>query len=154
MRGMSLDWASLWRAVSTSARGPRSRKSTGVQTGNGFRARIRSSMRVFRSRAGPRCVLVCLIFAYIFRTISVQTMLTLFGQIQQGRSNSPQDKHGFLDFRRYRQFVSPSATSAGRNVAMYLANAGAGSVVIRNRAAVVAFLRRPRVRREVGSDRT
>src|SRR5713226_7170050 len=94
MRRMSLDWASLWSALSTPARGPRSRKSTGVQTGNGFRARIRSRMRVFRPRAGPRCALVCLIFAYIFRTISVQTMLTLFGQIQWGpeaidRYNNP-----------------------------------------------------------------
>jgi RES domain-containing protein len=41
--------------------------------------------------------------------------------------------------------VFPSATGAGRNVAVYLANAGAGSVVVRNRAEVLAALRRPHV---------
>jgi len=40
--------------------------------------------------------------------------------------------------------VFPSATGAGRNVAVYLANAAAGSVVVRNRAEVLAALRRPR----------
>jgi hypothetical protein len=39
----------------------------------------------------------------------------------------------------------PSATGVGRNVAVYLANAAAGSVVVRNRAEVLAALRRPRV---------
>ena len=43
--------------------------------------------------------------------------------------------------------VFPSATGAGRNVAVYLANAGAGSVVVRNRDEVLAALRRPPVRR-------
>ena len=43
--------------------------------------------------------------------------------------------------------VFPSATGAGRNVAVYLANAAAGSVVVRNRAEVLAALRRPRARR-------
>jgi hypothetical protein len=38
--------------------------------------------------------------------------------------------------------VFPSATGAGRNVAVYLA---AGSIVVRNRAEVLAALRRPRV---------
>src|SRR5260370_17084261 len=83
MGGMVVDWGSLWSALAAPAGGPRSRKSTGVQTGNGFRARIRSRIRVFRSRAGPRCALVCPIFAYILRTISVPTMLTLFGQIRE-----------------------------------------------------------------------
>jgi RES domain-containing protein len=41
--------------------------------------------------------------------------------------------------------VFPSATSAGRNVAVYLATAAAGSVVVRNRAEVLAALRRPRM---------
>jgi hypothetical protein len=41
--------------------------------------------------------------------------------------------------------VFPSATGAGRNVAVYLANAAAGSVVVRNRAEVLAAIRRPRV---------
>jgi hypothetical protein len=41
--------------------------------------------------------------------------------------------------------VFPSATGTGRNVAVYLANAAAGSVVVRNRAEVLAALRRPRV---------
>jgi hypothetical protein len=40
--------------------------------------------------------------------------------------------------------VFPSVTGAGRNVAVYLANAAAGSVVVRNRAEVLAALRRPR----------
>jgi len=40
--------------------------------------------------------------------------------------------------------VFPSATGTGRNVAVYLANAAAGSVVVRNRAEVLAVLRRPR----------
>jgi hypothetical protein len=40
--------------------------------------------------------------------------------------------------------VFPSATGAGRNVAVYLANAAAGSVVVRNRAEVLAALGRPR----------
>jgi RES domain-containing protein len=40
--------------------------------------------------------------------------------------------------------VFPSA-GAGRNVAVYLANAAAGSVVVRYRAEVLAALRRPRV---------
>jgi RES domain-containing protein len=39
--------------------------------------------------------------------------------------------------------VFPSATGTGRNVAVYLANAGAGSVIVRNRAEVLAALRRP-----------
>jgi hypothetical protein len=41
--------------------------------------------------------------------------------------------------------VFPSATGTGRNVAVYLANAGAGSVIVRNRAEVLAALRRPRM---------
>ena len=41
--------------------------------------------------------------------------------------------------------VFPSATGVGRNVAVYLANGCAGSVVVRNRAEVLAALRRPRV---------
>jgi RES domain-containing protein len=41
--------------------------------------------------------------------------------------------------------VFPSATGVGRNVAVYLANTCAGSVVVRNRAEVLAALRRPRV---------
>ena len=41
--------------------------------------------------------------------------------------------------------VFPSATGTGRNVAVYLANAAAGSVVVRNRVEVLAALRRPRV---------
>jgi RES domain-containing protein len=41
--------------------------------------------------------------------------------------------------------VFPSATGAGRNVVVYLANAGAGSVVVRNRDKVLAALRRPRL---------
>ena len=40
--------------------------------------------------------------------------------------------------------VFPSTTGAGRNVAVYLVNAGAGSVILRNRAEVLAALRRPR----------
>jgi hypothetical protein len=40
--------------------------------------------------------------------------------------------------------VFPSATGAGRNVAIYLANAGAGSIAVRNRDEVLATLRRPR----------
>jgi len=43
--------------------------------------------------------------------------------------------------------VFPSATGAGRNVAVYLANAAAGSVVVRNRDEVLAVLRRPRLRK-------
>src|SRR5579864_5593737 len=43
--------------------------------------------------------------------------------------------------------VFPSVTGAGRNVAVYLANAAAGSVVVCNRAEVLAALRRPRVRK-------
>jgi len=43
--------------------------------------------------------------------------------------------------------VFPSATGAGRNVVVYLANAGNGSVVVRNRDDVLAALRRPSVRR-------
>jgi RES domain-containing protein len=41
--------------------------------------------------------------------------------------------------------VFPSATGAGRSVAVYLGNAGVGSVVVRNRTEVLAALRRPRV---------
>ena len=40
--------------------------------------------------------------------------------------------------------VFPSATGIGRNVVVYLANAGAGSVVVRNRDKVLAALRRLR----------
>jgi hypothetical protein len=43
--------------------------------------------------------------------------------------------------------VFQSATGAGRNVAVYLENAAAGSVVVRNRAEVLAALRQPRVRK-------
>ncbi len=45
--------------------------------------------------------------------------------------------------------VFPSATGAGRNVAVYLANATAGSVVVRNRAEVLAALRRLRAGKRV-----
>jgi RES domain-containing protein len=41
--------------------------------------------------------------------------------------------------------VFPSATGAGRNVAVYLANAAADSVLVRNRAEVLGVLRQPRV---------
>ena len=47
--------------------------------------------------------------------------------------------------------VFPSATGVGRNVAVYLANAAAGSVVVRNRAEVLAALRRLRVGSVAGS---
>ena len=40
--------------------------------------------------------------------------------------------------------VLPSATGAGRNVVVYLANAGARSVAVRNRDDVLATLRRER----------
>jgi hypothetical protein len=40
--------------------------------------------------------------------------------------------------------IFPSATGGCRIVAVYLENAGAGSVVVRNRAEVLAALRRPR----------
>ena len=40
--------------------------------------------------------------------------------------------------------VFPSATGTGRNVAIYLANAGAGSVAVRNRDEVLAAVRQPR----------
>jgi RES domain-containing protein len=39
--------------------------------------------------------------------------------------------------------VFPSATGFGRNVVVYLPNSGAGSVIVHNRAAVLAALRRP-----------
>jgi len=41
--------------------------------------------------------------------------------------------------------VFRSTTGVGRNVVVYLANAGAGSVVVRNRDKVLAALRRPRL---------
>jgi RES domain-containing protein len=41
--------------------------------------------------------------------------------------------------------VFPSATGAGRNIAVYLANAAADSVLVRNRAEVLAALRQPRM---------
>jgi len=41
--------------------------------------------------------------------------------------------------------VFRSATGLGRNVVVYLENAGAGSVVVRNRDKVLAALRRPRL---------
>jgi hypothetical protein len=42
--------------------------------------------------------------------------------------------------------VFPSASGSGRNLAVYLANAASGSVVVRNRDEVLAALRRPRRR--------
>lgn len=42
--------------------------------------------------------------------------------------------------------VFPSVTGTGRNVAIYLANAGVGSVIVRNRDEVLAAIRRPRAR--------
>ena len=39
--------------------------------------------------------------------------------------------------------VFPSATGSGRNVVVYLPNSGADSVIVHNRAAVLAALRRP-----------
>jgi RES domain-containing protein len=45
--------------------------------------------------------------------------------------------------------VFPSATGFGRNVVVYLANAGAGSVVVQNRDKVLAALRRPRLTKRV-----
>ena len=41
--------------------------------------------------------------------------------------------------------VFPAATGVGRNIVVYLANADAGSVVVRNRDKVLAALRRPRL---------
>jgi hypothetical protein len=52
---------------------------------------------------------------------------------------------GRLDLEGVDSVVFPSATGDGRNVAVYLANVAAGSVVVRNRAEVLAALRRPRV---------
>jgi hypothetical protein len=46
--------------------------------------------------------------------------------------------------------VFPSATGTGRNVAVYLANAGAGSVIVCNRVEVLAALRRPRMGKRGG----
>jgi len=43
--------------------------------------------------------------------------------------------------------VFPSATGMGRNVVVYPANAGADSVIVRNRDEVLAALRRPRARK-------
>ena len=40
--------------------------------------------------------------------------------------------------------VFPSATGTGRNIAVYLENAGPGSVFVRNRGEVLAALRQPR----------
>lgn len=48
---------------------------------------------------------------------------------------------------RIESVVFPSATGAGRNVVVYLENAGAGSVLVRNRDDVLTALRRPHVRR-------
>ena len=39
--------------------------------------------------------------------------------------------------------VFPSATGSGRNLVVYLSNARPGSIVVRNRAEVIAALRRP-----------
>jgi RES domain-containing protein len=39
--------------------------------------------------------------------------------------------------------VFPSATGTGRNIVVYLSNSAVDSVIVRNRAAVVAALRRP-----------
>jgi len=46
--------------------------------------------------------------------------------------------------------VFPSSTGAGRNIAIYLSSAGVGSVVVRNRAEVLAVLRRPEKSRPSG----
>jgi hypothetical protein len=49
--------------------------------------------------------------------------------------------------------VFPSATSGGRNLVVYLANAGAESVTIRNRDEILAVLRpgyRRRIQRAIG----
>jgi RES domain-containing protein len=43
--------------------------------------------------------------------------------------------------------VFPSTTGAGRNAVVYLANAGAGSVIVRNRDEILGALRRLRARR-------
>lgn len=46
---------------------------------------------------------------------------------------------------RIESVIYPSATGIGRNVVVYLANAGADCVIVRNRDEVLAALRRPRV---------
>ena len=49
--------------------------------------------------------------------------------------------------------VFPSAKGVGRNVVIYLANADAGSVAVRNRDEVLAALRRPRPQANLDGER-
>src|ERR1700693_481121 len=71
---------------------------------------------------------------------------TRFGSVDVGRDSMSYRTLPPYGFQRgIDSVVFPSATGTGRNVAVYLANAIAGSVVVRNRAEVLAALRRPRV---------
>lgn len=71
----------------------------------------------------------------------------LFGSVYVGRGILSRRSSAIWISEGIDSVVFPSATGVGRNVAIYLSTAGAGSVVVRNRAEVLAALRRPRVGR-------
>ena len=72
-------------------------------------------------------------------------LASIVGLCLGGRGYSTsQELAGIWIAKGVESVVFPSATGVGRNVAVYLANAGAGSVVVRNRKEVLAALRRPR----------
>jgi RES domain-containing protein len=67
---------------------------------------------------------------------------------ESGRSAS-QQLAGIWIAEGIESVVFPSTTGLGRNIAVYLANAGLGSVVVRNRDEVLAALRRPLARERI-----
>jgi len=80
-------------------------------------------------------------------TLLPSELADIVGACLGGRGYSAsQELAGIWIAKGVESVVFPSATGVGRNVAVYLANAGAGSVIVRNRDEVLAALRRPRAR--------
>ena len=80
-------------------------------------------------------------------TLLPSELADIVGACLGGRGYSAsQELAGIWIAKGIESVVFPSATGVGRNVAVYLANAGAGSVIVRNRDEVLAALRRPRAR--------
>ena len=78
-------------------------------------------------------------------TLPLELAKTVERCLRTSQYSASQELAALWIARGIESVVFPSATGVGRNVVVYLANAAAGSVVVRNRDNVLAALRRPRL---------